>query len=98
MLSFYPYTSQNTPARITISSHSPRPITSSSYYQLHYIIMIYQVLLITFIAITTTNRVIEVTAANIQAVVRAGTLPLLLTHPQCPHASAYAQKFIRIRT
>lgn len=25
MLSFYPYTSQNTPARITISSHSPRP-------------------------------------------------------------------------
>ena len=62
------------------------------------ITMIWQALLLLLGAVLAQARVIEVTAANVQLVLRSGGLPMLLTHPQCPHSSAYAEKFIRIRS
>lgn len=49
--------------------------------------------------ISTQARVIEITTANIQLVLRStDTLHLLLNNPACQHSRTYADKFIQIKT
>jgi hypothetical protein len=45
----------------------------------------------------TSSRIIEITSSNVHLVLRSvSELTLLLNDPQCPHSSAYAQKYLKI--
>lgn len=47
----------------------------------------------------TTPRIIEVTTANVQLVIRSVTnLHLLLNSPSCPHSQTYADRYLSINT
>jgi thioredoxin-like negative regulator of GroEL len=52
-----------------------------------------------FIGITEQNRVIEITTANIELVLKTvDKMQLLLHNPSCQHSKEYAQKFLEVKT
>jgi hypothetical protein len=51
------------------------------------------------LAVASQNRVVEITKANIQLVVKTvDKLHLLLHNPACQHSKDYAQKFLEVKT
>ena len=43
------------------------------------------------------SRIVEITSANVQLVIRSvGTLTLLLNNPDCVHSQHYANKYLKI--
>ncbi len=61
--------------------------------------MILITILAVLCAMAVPNRVIEITTANVQLVLKTvDHLHLLLHNPACQHSKEYAQKFLEVET
>lgn len=61
--------------------------------------MILLTILASLLALALPNRVIEITAANVQLVLKTvDHLHLLLHNPTCQYSKDYAQKFLEVET
>lgn len=61
--------------------------------------ILHLILIAMTLASLTTPRIIEVTTANVQLVIRSVTnLHLLLNSPSCPHSQTYADHYLSINT
>lgn len=57
------------------------------------------VVLLNLHAIYSQNRVIEITSANIELVLRSvGKIHVLLHNPNCIHSREYSEQFVNVKT